>query len=151
MPGGKPCAAALSGMPHSVNMRQLIQSYLQIMYSFYELFAHYAKHLERFFATSETPDWCAYEFHQLLLESIGSIAQDRYHSPSLDHILNGEQLEALCTTIENAERDCKVEDSLKHMLHRFNYPCRIFAPNPEDYPEEHEIYKQCCPSKSVEG
>jgi len=51
------------------------------MYSFYELFAHYAKHLERFYATSETPDWCAYEFHQLLLEGIGFVTQERYHSP----------------------------------------------------------------------
>ena len=124
---------------------------LQTMYSFYELFAHYAKHLERFFATSETPGWCAYEFHQLLLESIGSVTQGRYNSPSPEYILTGEQLEALCATMMNAERDCQKEDSLKHILHRFNHPCRIFAPNPEDHPEEFEIYRQWCPSKSVEG
>jgi len=121
------------------------------MYSFHELFAHYAKHLERFLATSKTPDWCAYEFHELPLYSIDSIAQERHHSPSPDHILNGEQLEALCATMENAQRECGVEHTLKNTLHRFNYPCRFFAPNPERYPEEYEIYKQCCPSKSVAG
>lgn len=121
------------------------------MYSFYELFAHYAKHLERFYATSETPDWCAYEFHQLLLEGIGFVTQERYHSPSPEHILSGEQLEALFATMVNAERECDAEHTLKNTLHRFNYPCKFFAPDPERYPEEYEIYKQCCPSKSVEG
>jgi len=51
----------------------------------------------------------------------------------------------------NAERECDAEHTLKNTLHRFNYPCKFFAPDPERYPEEYEIYKQCCPSKSVEG
>ena len=115
------------------------------MYSFYELFAHYAKHLERCISTidpSEREHYCS-EFHDILMLSIGSIAEGRLQSPSPDHILNGEQLERMISALVTAEQECSAEHTLKHILNRFNFPNYMYAPQPEDYPSEYEIYKQC--------
>jgi hypothetical protein len=115
------------------------------MYSFYELFAHYAKHLERYVSAidpSEREHYCS-EFHDVLVLGINSITQERYHSPSPDHILNGAQLEGMISPLINADKECREEHTLRHTLNRFNFPNYMNAPQPEDYPLEYEIYKQC--------
>ena len=120
------------------------------MYSFYELFAHYAKHLERYFSTVDPSEREFYssEFHNILMLNIDSIAQDRYQSPSPDHTLNGEQLERMISALVTAEQECIAEHTLQHTLNRFNFPNYKYAPQPEDYPSEYQIYKRCCPLES---
>jgi hypothetical protein len=121
------------------------------VYSFHDLFSCYAKYLGRFFATTSDPRWSASEFHELLYEGINYVTQERYHSPSSDHSLNGEQLEALLSALHTAEHECEAEHTLRNTLHRFNAPSRTFSPDPEDFPEEYKIYKQCCPLASQEA
>ena len=120
-------------------------AFIAMYSSFYELFAHYAKHLERYFSTidpSERMHYCS-EFHDVLILSIGSIAEGRYQSPSPDHILNGAQLERMISALRTADEECRDEHTLQHTLNRFNFPNYMNAPQPEDYPLEYEIYKQC--------
>jgi hypothetical protein len=124
------------------------------MYSFYELFACYAKHLDRYFSTlrPEDRDFCISGFHIVLMDGLNSIAQERYHSPSPDHALTGEQLEMMLSPLADAYREYVAEDSLRHTLYRFNYPVSIYAPTPDKHPSQYEIFKQCCPlSEEVDG
>ena len=122
------------------------------MYTFHELFAHYAKHLERYFSTVDPSEKDLYPsaFHNVLMKGIDIIAQERYHSPSSSHILNGHQLERMSFPLKTAEQECDAEHSLQHILCRFNFPVSIYSPQPGDYPSEYEIFKRCCPLESVD-
>ncbi len=153
----KPYSAALSGMPLSAKERNLFNCFFLMhsyfnshRYSYFELFAYYAKHLERFFCANSTPVWYACEFHHFLLEEITSIAQRQHHSPSREYALSGEQLEALYRTLVTAKLECEAEHSLGYILNQFKSRS-VFSPNPEEYPKEYEIYKQCCPNASEEA
>ena len=120
-------------------------AFITMYSSFYELFAHYAKHLERYFSKVDPSEkWCYIsEFHDVLMLGIDSIAQERSQSPSPDHILNGEQLERMISALVTAEQECTAEYLLQYTLNRFNFPDYVYAPQPEDYPSQYEICEQC--------
>ena len=70
-----------------------------LYYSFYELFAHYAKHLERYFSTVDPSQKDLYisEFHNVLIQGVNEIAQERCHSqeydsPSTEDLIDSEML-----------------------------------------------------------
>ena len=130
-------------------------AFISMYSSFYELFAHYAKHLERYFSTVDPSEkWCYIsEFHDLLILGIDSIAQERCHSqrcesPSTEDLINPAQLERMVSALRTADAECREEHTLQHTLNRFNFPNYMYAPQPEDYPLEYEIYKRCCPLES---
>ena len=125
-------------------------AFITMYSSFYELFAHYAKHLERCFSTVDPSEkWCYIsEFHDVLMLGIDSIAQERCHSqrcksPSTEDLINPVQLERMISALKTADEECRDEHPLRHTLNRFNFPAWIYAPQPEDHPSEYEIYKQC--------
>jgi hypothetical protein len=89
------------------------------------------------------------EFHDVIKKGIGCIAQERFPSPSSDHILKGEQLEQMISALATTEQECDADHSLRHILNRFNSPRCFYAPKPEDYPLEYEIFKRCCSLESV--
>ena len=115
------------------------------MYSFYELFACYAKHLERFFSTTEDPALYASEFHELLVNWVIGGAEEAHHSSRWNSLMSGDQIEAMVHPLVEAERECFREHDLRHILHRLNFPSSIYSPVFDDHPLETEIYQHCCP------
>jgi hypothetical protein len=121
------------------------------MNSFHEHFANYTKHLERYFLIidhSERKRFPA-EFHNVIIKGIGCIAQERFSSPSSDHILKGDQLEQMISALATAEQECDADYLLQHILNHFNCPRCFNAPKPEDYLLKYEIFKRCCSLESV--
>jgi hypothetical protein len=127
------------------------------MYSFYELFAHYAGHLQRYFATVDPSEQglCLSDFHDVLLEGIDLIALDRFDLEkddplSFNKFLNGAQLEGVISTLKSAEKEWREELLLRHTLYRFQEPNSAFAPHLSDYPKEYEAFQRCCPIRCDE-
>jgi len=126
-----------------------------LYYSFYELFAHYAKHLERYFSTVDPSQKDLYisEFHNVLIEGVNGIAQERCHSqeydsPSTEDLIDSEMLERMIFALNTADKEFNNEHTLRHTLHRFEFPSSAYRPYPEEHPLEYEIYKQCFSHKN---
>jgi hypothetical protein len=126
-----------------------------LYYSFYELFAHYAKHLERYFSTIDPSEKICYisEFHDVLMQGINEIAQERCHSqrydsPSTEDLINSEMLERMIIALDTADKELSNEHTLRHTLQRFEFPNSVYQPQPEEHPLEYEIYKRCFSHKN---
>ena len=119
------------------------------MYSFHELFAHYAKHLERYFSLVDPSHKELYisEFHDVLVFAIEMVAYERSRSqksdsPSTEDLIDSEMLERMIFVLDTANKEFDNEHSLRHTLHRFANPNSIFHPCQKEYPLEYEIYKK---------
>jgi hypothetical protein len=118
------------------------------MTKFHELFAYYAKHLERYFSTLECHEGesYSYDFHLALIAAFDHFIEEHSHDTNIgDLFLSNDQLSGIQSALGNAYKECCSEEDLRNTLHRFNYPNRIFAPQKNDFPVEFEIYKDCCP------
>ena len=132
----------------SVKEKQFKKSNLFLMTNFHELFAYYAKHLERYFSTLECAEGesYSYDFHLTLVAAVNHFIEEHSHNPKIgDLFLSNEQLVGIQSAIESAYKECCSEEDLRNILHRFNYPNSMFSPQKSDYPVEFEIYKDCCP------
>ena len=122
------------------------------MYLLSDLFAHYTRHLQRYFATVDPSeqDLCLSDFHDVLLEGIDLIALDRFDMEkedplSFDKFFSGAQLEGVISTLKTAEKECYEEYLLRHTLYRLRFPISVFAPQQGDYSKEYEVFQRCCP------
>jgi hypothetical protein len=122
------------------------------MYLLSDLFAHYTRHLQRYFATIDPSEQvlCLSDFHDVLLEGIDLIALERFDMEkedplSFDKFLSRAQLEGVISTLKSAEKEWDEERFLRHTLYRLQFPISVFSPQPGDYSKEYEVFQRCCP------